>query len=163
MRWLGIALAAVFALSAAPAMAVDASLSPEANAKYLADYAQKRGVIVRPSGLEYRIIQNGFGRRPSARDTVTVYYKGSLINGTVFDSTEPGLPATFPISGLIQGWKEALGLMREGDHWEIVIPGRLGYGSRGAGDAIPPDQTLVFDMELVSMTPAPPERHDDDQ
>ncbi|HEX4534487.1 MAG TPA: FKBP-type peptidyl-prolyl cis-trans isomerase, partial [Rhizomicrobium sp.] len=109
-----------------------------------------------PSGLQYRIVQSGYGKQPKATDTVMVYYKGMLINGKVFDATEPGLPATFPVNHLIPGWTEALQLMREGDHWELTIPASLAYGARGAGGAVPPNQTLVFDMTLVSVKPPPP-------
>ncbi len=81
-------------------------------------------------------------------------YKGWLINGKVFDQTQPGQTATFPAGRLIPGWVEALSLMKEGDEWELTIPPELGYGSAGAGDAIPPDQTLVFDMHLIAVKPA---------
>jgi FKBP-type peptidyl-prolyl cis-trans isomerase FklB len=153
MMRLGILVAAFMAF-AVSAQAADSALSPAANAKYLADYAKKPGVNQRPSGLEYRIIHNGFGMRPGSRDTVTVYYKGSLINGAVFDSTEPGFPAQLKVNQVIPGWTEALENMRVGDHWELVIPANLAYGIRGAGNgAIPPNQALVFDLELVSATP----------
>jgi FKBP-type peptidyl-prolyl cis-trans isomerase len=139
-----------------PAAAADDSLSMEANQAYLAANAKKKGVIVRPDGLQYRIIQNGFGKRPGPTDTVEVYYTGRLINGTIFDGTSPGLPAAFKVNSVIPGWKEALEIMREGDHWQLVIPASIGYGARGAGDGtIPPNQTLVFDLQLVSTTPAP--------
>ncbi len=167
MTRIGILLAAVLLLAAGPAAAADPALSPAANAAYLAANAHKPGVHVATSGLQYRIIKNGFGRRPGPRDSVTVYYSGKLITGKVFDSTEPGLPANFVVNQLIPGWTEALQVMREGDRWELVIPANLAYGERGAGNgAIPPGQVLIFDMELVSMTPAPPKRpgeDDDDQ
>jgi FKBP-type peptidyl-prolyl cis-trans isomerase len=86
---------------------------------------------------------------------VEVFYTGNLINGKVFDGTSPGLPANFKVNEVIPGWTEALQLMREGDHWQLVIPANLGYGARGAGTMIPPDQVLVFDMTLVSTIPAP--------
>jgi len=135
--------------------AADPRLSQEANAAFLAANAKKPGVIIRPDGLQFKIIQNGFGKRPQITDSVEVYYTGALINGRVFDGTSPGLPASFKVNQVIPGWTEALQLMREGDHWQLVIPSPLGYGARGAGDAIPPDQVLVFDMTLVSTTPAP--------
>lgn len=139
-----------------PAWAVDDALSLAANQKYLADNARRKGVIVRPSGLQFRIIQNGYGKRPTSTDTVTVYYTGTLINHVVFDGTSPGLPASFKVNQVIPGWIEALTLMREGDHWLVTIPANLGYGSRGMGDgAIPPDQTLVFDLKLIKTEPAP--------
>lgn len=133
----------------------DPALSLDANAAFLAANAKKPGVLVRPDGLQIRIIQNGFGKRPQATDTVEVYYTGSLITGTIFDGTSPGLPASFKVNQVVPGWTEALQLMREGDHWQLVIPAQLAYGARGAGSAIPPNQVLVFDMTLVSTTPAP--------
>ena len=129
----------------------DPALSPQANATFLAENARKPGVIRRPSGIQYKIIRNGFGKHPAPADTVEVYYTGALINGEVFDGTSPGLPASFNVttSGLVQGWVEALQLMREGDHWQIWIPASLGYGSRGRG-AVPANQTMVFDLRLLS-------------
>jgi FKBP-type peptidyl-prolyl cis-trans isomerase len=147
------------------AHAAVSSLSIEANAQFLADNAKKPGVIVRPSGLQYKMLHNGFGKRPGPNDVVTVYYTGSLINGTVFDGTEPGLPAQFKATQLIVGWTEALQQMREGDHWQIVIPAQLAYGARGAGGGtIPPNQTLVFDLTLVTVTtPKEAPKKDDDE
>jgi FKBP-type peptidyl-prolyl cis-trans isomerase len=154
-----------------PARAADDALSLAANQAYLAANAKKHGVIVRPSGLQFRIIQNGFGKRPGPTDTVTVYYTGQMINGTVFDGTSPGLPASMKVGDLIPGWSEALQIMREGDHWQLVIPAPLGYGNRGSPDgSIPPGQTLIFDLRLVATTPPPkkgepgyrPDPHDKD-
>ena len=147
------AVLAVFVISSA--QAADPSLSPEANQAFLAANAKKAGVNVRPSGLQYRIISNGFGKTPGPQDSVDVYYTGSLINGKVFDKTDPPTPAHFVLTQLIPGWTEALTIMREGDHWQLVIPTNLGYGPRGAGGVIPPNQTLIFDMELLKVTPAP--------
>jgi FKBP-type peptidyl-prolyl cis-trans isomerase FklB len=131
-------------------------LSPQANAAFLAANAQKPGVLTTSDGLQYKIIHNGFGKSPTPFDKVQVYYTGALINGTVFDATEPNLPATFTVNELITGWTEALERMREGDHWQVVIPANLAYGARGAGNgAIPPDQVLVFDLELVKVLPPP--------
>ncbi len=139
-----------------PAAAVDDALSIEANLKYLEENKAKKGVITRPSGLQFRIIQNGYGKRPTAADSVTVYYTGTLINKIIFDGTSPGLPATMRLQSVIPGWIEALQLMREGDRWLLTIPPNLGYGVRGAGDgAIPPNQVLLFDIRLVKVTPAP--------
>jgi FKBP-type peptidyl-prolyl cis-trans isomerase len=139
-----------------PAGAADDALSLEANQAFVTANAHKPGVNVRPSGLQFRIIQNGFGKRPNPTDTVQVYYTGKLINGTVFDGTSPGLPASFEVNKVIPGWTEALEIMREGDHWELVVPANLGYGNRGVGDgSIPPNQTLVFDLRLLTTTPAP--------
>ena len=138
------------------ALAADDALSIENNEKYLADNAKRKGVIVRPSGLQFHIIQNGYGKRPQSTDSVKVYYTGRLINGVIFDGTSPGLPATFKLNSVIPGWIEALQLMREGDHWQLVVPPNLGYGVRGQGDGlIPPNQDLVFDLKLLATTPAP--------
>ena len=156
MKRFSILLAMAIAWSSGAAYAADTALSLDANAAYLADYAKKPRVIKRPDGLMFRIIQNGYGERPQPTDTVLVYYTGSLINGEVFDGTSPGLPTSFAVNGVIPGWTEALELMREGDHWQIVIPAALGYGSRGQADAnIPPDQTLIFDVKLLKTKPAP--------
>jgi FKBP-type peptidyl-prolyl cis-trans isomerase len=129
-------------------------LSAKSNDKYLTDFAAKPGTIKTQDGLEYRVIKAGTGKAPqSGADMVTVRYKGMLINGKVFDDNH-GNPATFPAGALIPGWIEALSLMKEGDHWELAIPSGLGYGPQGAGSDIPPDQTLVFDMTLIKVTPA---------
>lgn len=155
-------LVAVLALGVGSAHAADSALSAQANADFLSANAGKPGVVVRPSGLQYKILRSGYGKRPGPFDSVTVNYTGTLINGTVFDATEEGLPATFVVNQLIPGWTEALELMREGDHWQLVIPANLAYGSRGApGGVVPPNQTLVFDLELVKVTPAPPPKSDD--
>jgi peptidylprolyl isomerase/FKBP-type peptidyl-prolyl cis-trans isomerase FklB len=136
-------------------MAADPALSEAANAAFLANNLKQQGVLHRPSGLQYKILQNGFGGHPGGADTVEVYYTGKLINGKVFDGTSPGLPASLKLNSVIPGWIEALQLMREGDHWLLTIPPNLGYGSRSMGDgAIPPNQVLVFDIKLVSTTPA---------
>ena len=147
---------------ALPAFAADDALSLAANQAFLAANAKKPGVIVRPDGLQFKILQNGYGKRPTVTDTVQVYYTGVLINGTLFDGTSPGLPATFLVNKVIPGWIEALTLMREGDHWQLVIPANLAYGERGAaGGSVPPSQTLVFDLRLIS-TKAAPKRGDPD-
>ncbi|HEX4079992.1 MAG TPA: FKBP-type peptidyl-prolyl cis-trans isomerase [Rhizomicrobium sp.] len=164
MSRFGAVAAAIMALVlVSSAHAADNSLSLEANQAFLAANLKKPGVIERPSGLQYRIIRNGFGKTPGGSDSVDVYYTGSLINGTVFDKTEPGLPANFVVNKLIPGWTEALEIMREGDHWQLVIPANLAYGARGEGGVIPPNQTLVFDLELVKVTPAPKDQKDEDQ
>jgi FKBP-type peptidyl-prolyl cis-trans isomerase len=151
-----LALALAVCASGARVLAADDALSIDANLKYLEDNKAKKGVIVRPSGLQFRILQNGYGKRPQSTDTVKVYYTGRLINGVVFDGTSPGLPASLKLNSVIQGWVEALQLMREGDRWQLVIPSNLGYGARNMGDgAIPPYQTLVFDIKLIETTPAP--------
>jgi FKBP-type peptidyl-prolyl cis-trans isomerase len=160
------ALVAFLSFATAEVKAADPALSADANAAYLAANSHQPGVVVRPSGLQYNVLKNGFGKRPLPTDTVTVNYTGMLINGKVFDGTEPLTPAQFTVNKLIPGWTEALGLMREGDKWHLVIPADLAYGARGAGDgAIPPNQVLIFDMELLSTTPArkgPPGSDPDD-
>ncbi|HEY5337088.1 MAG TPA: FKBP-type peptidyl-prolyl cis-trans isomerase [Rhizomicrobium sp.] len=134
-------------------------LSTTSNTKFLADNKAKDGVKTTADGLQYRIIKSGSGKRvTSGADKVTVTYKGWTIDGHVFDQTQPGATATFPAGGLIPGWVEALRMMKEGDEWELVIPSSLGYGESGAGADIGPNQTLVFDMTLVSVAPdAPPQ------
>ncbi len=142
--------------AAAPAAPVSDALSIANNQKFLADYAKQPHIVIRPSGLMFRIIQNGYGKRPQPTNSVKVYYTGKLINGVVFDGTSPGLPATMKLNNVIQGWIEALLLMREGDHWQLVIPPNLGYGARSMGDGlIPPYQDLIFDLKLIDTTPAP--------
>src|ERR1700761_1912057 len=137
----------------APAAQYD--LSAASNQKFLTDYAAKPGAFKTPDGLQYRVLKAGTGKSPqSADDMVTVKYKGWLINGKVFDQTKGDATAEFPAGQLIPGWVEALSLMKEGDHWQLVVPSDLGYGPDGAGDDIPPNQTLVFDMTLMKVTPA---------
>ena len=137
----------------APAAKYD--LSTAANQKFLADNAARSGVFKTQDGLQYRVMKAGKGKSPqSGDDTVTVTYKGWLINGKVFDQTKPGQTADFPAGQLIPGWVEALSLMKEGDSWQLVVPSELGYGAEGAGNDIPPNQTLVFDMTLLKVTPA---------
>ncbi len=118
-----------------------------AGAAFLAENAKKPGVTVTSSGLQYKVVKDGTGRTPTATDTVTVNYRGTLVDGTEFDSSyKRGEPATFPVNGVIAGWTEALQLMKEGSQWQLVIPANLAYGERGplAG------QTLIFDVELIS-------------
>ncbi|HKU64409.1 MAG TPA: FKBP-type peptidyl-prolyl cis-trans isomerase [Rhizomicrobium sp.] len=130
--------------------------SAEANQRYLADYAARPGVTKLPDGLMYRALKSGTGPQVQKNsDVVTVYYKGALITGKVFDQTKPEEPAQFQTGGLIPGWVEVLKLMKTGDTWEIVIPADLGYGADGAGDSIPPNQTLVFTMTLAKVEYAP--------
>jgi FKBP-type peptidyl-prolyl cis-trans isomerase FklB len=120
--------------------------------KFLAENAKKEGVKTLPSGLQYKVITPGTGKSPKATDTVTTHYRGMLIDGTEFDSSyKRGEPATFPVSGVIPGWTEALQLMKEGGKWEIFLPPKLAYGERGAGRDIGPNATLIFDVELISV------------
>ncbi len=120
---------------------------------------KKPGVKVLPNGLQYKVVKEGTGKTPKATDTVTVNYKGTLIDGTEFDSSyKRGQPATFPVKGVIPGFSEALQLMKEGSTWELYIPSNLAYGERGAGGAIGPDAALIFEVELISVNkPAPAE------
>jgi hypothetical protein len=141
------------------AHAADQALSADANAKFLLVNSKEKGVVTRPSGLRYRIVQNGSGKHPSLNDAVEVYYTGKLISGEIFDGTEEGFPRRFEVKGLINGWKEALQIMREGDHWELVIPASLAYGAAGSRDgSVPPNQTLVFDLQLLSVAAKSPEQ-----
>jgi FKBP-type peptidyl-prolyl cis-trans isomerase FklB len=119
---------------------------------FLAANKAKEGVVTLPSGLQYKILTAGTGPKPTASDTVVCNYKGTLINGTEFDSSyKRGQPATFPVGGVIKGWTEVLQLMPVGSKWQVVIPSNLAYGERGAGGVIGPDSTLVFEIELVSI------------
>lgn len=123
----------------------------EAN-DFLAKNAKEDGVVVTATGLQYKIIEEGTGKSPTAQDKVVAHYTGKLLDGTVFDSShERGEPATFPVSGVIKGWQEALPLMKEGAKWQLVIPANLAYGDRGIGNVIGPNETLMFDIELVSI------------
>ncbi len=132
-------------------------LTPQSNQKYLADNGAQKGVVTTASGLQYRVTTSGNGKRvTSPTDVVTVTYKGWTIDGHVFDQTQPGRTASFPAGRLIPGWVEALKLMREGDEWQLVIPSGLAYGADGAGADIGPNQTLVFNMKLISVAPPGP-------
>ena len=120
--------------------------------KFLAENAKKEGVKMLPSGLQYKEITPGKGKSPKATDNVTTNYRGTLIDGTEFDSSyKRGQPATFPVSGVIPGWTEALQLMREGGKWQLFVPSNLAYGERGAGREIGPNATLIFEVELISV------------
>ncbi|WP_347159111.1 FKBP-type peptidyl-prolyl cis-trans isomerase [Pontibacter chitinilyticus] len=124
----------------------------QAGESFLAANKSKEGVKTLPSGLQYQVLQEGNGKSPSSSDSVTTHYRGTLIDGTVFDSSyERGEPATFPVNGVIAGWTEALQLMKEGAKWRLFIPSELAYGTQGAGDAIEPNATLIFDVELISV------------
>lgn len=119
---------------------------------FMTQNAKKDGVKTLPSGLQYKVIQEGSGEMPKADDTVTVNYRGSFMDGTEFDSSyKRGQPASFKVNGVIKGWTEALQLMKEGSKWELFLPSDLAYGERGAGQAIPPNSTLIFEVELISI------------
>lgn len=120
--------------------------------QYLKDNAQKEGVVTLKSGLQYKVLREGNGRKPKATDSVRCHYEGMLIDGTLFDSSiQRGEPATFPLNGVIAGWTEGLQLMQEGAKYRFFIPYHLGYGERGAGSSIPPFAALVFDVELLEV------------
>lgn len=124
----------------------------EAGEKFLAENKTKEGVVVLPSGLQYKILTAGNGPKPKASDTVKCHYEGHLINGQVFDSSiRRGEPAEFPVSGVIAGWVEALQLMPVGSKWQLYIPSGLAYGAHGAGQSIGPNETLIFDVELLAI------------
>jgi FKBP-type peptidyl-prolyl cis-trans isomerase FklB len=123
---------------------------------FLAANKAKEGVVTLPSGLQYKIITAGTGPKPTAADTVVSNYRGTLVDGKEFDSSyKRGKPETFPVSGVIKGWTEALQLMPVGSKWQLVIPSNLAYGERGAGADIGPDSTLVFEVELISIQEKP--------
>jgi FKBP-type peptidyl-prolyl cis-trans isomerase FklB len=121
---------------------------------FLAKNKKKEGVVTLPSGLQYKILNKGSGKSPKATDSVTVNYRGTLIDGTEFDSSyKRNQPATFPVNGVIPGWTEALQLMKEGAKWQLFIPANLAYGERGAGGTIGPNAMLIFEVELISVNP----------
>jgi len=119
---------------------------------FLVANAAKQGVVKLPSGLQYKVIIPGGGASPKATDTVTVHYRGTLIDGTEFDSSyKRNEPTSFPVGGVIKGWTEALQLMKVGAKWELYIPAELAYGDRGAGGLIPPGAALIFEVELLGI------------
>jgi FKBP-type peptidyl-prolyl cis-trans isomerase len=132
--------------------AVKSKDNKEKGIAYRAEYKKKEGVIELADGLQYRIIKEGAGNTPKETDTVSVYYKGTLIDGTVFDATTEGEPVSFPLNNLIKGWTEGIQLMKAGSKYEFVIPSDLGYGDREVGP-IPAGSTLVFEVELLSIKP----------
>jgi len=124
----------------------------DAGKEFLADNKKKKGVKTLKSGLQYKVIFNGDGKKPKASSSVVAHYEGRLINGKVFDSSiKRGSPATFPVNGVIKGWQEALQLMPEGSKWQVYIPSELAYGENGASGAIGPNETLIFDIELLKI------------
>lgn len=136
-------------------MAVKARAEGEA---FLAANKAKEGVVTLPSGLQYKVLTEGTGASPTDQDRVKVHYRGTLVDGTEFDSSySRNQPAEFPVTGVIKGWTEALRLMREGAKWQLFIPSDLAYGERGGGNKIPPNATLLFEVELleVKAKPAP--------
>ena len=120
--------------------------------KYLAENAKKEGVVTLPSGLQYQVLREGNGKKPTAKDSVKCHYEGFLIDGTVFDSSvQRGEPAVFGLQQVIAGWTEGLQLMQEGAKYRFFIPYRLAYGEGGAGGMIPPYAALIFDVELIEV------------
>lgn len=133
-------------------MQSSASKTPMTGEAFLEANKKKPGVVTLPDGLQYKVIKEGKGAKPSATDTVTVNYEGKLIDGTEFDSSyKRGEPASFPVNGVIPGWVEALQLMNEGSSWELFIPAKLAYGEQGAPPSIGPNQVLVFKVELLKI------------
>jgi FKBP-type peptidyl-prolyl cis-trans isomerase FklB len=119
---------------------------------FLAENAKKPGIVALPDGLQYKVLTAGTGKKPVATDTVLCNYKGTFIDGTEFDGSEKaGKPVPFPVSGVIPGFKEVLQLMPIGSKWQVFIPSNLAYGERGAGGAIAPNSTLIFDLEVVGI------------
>ncbi|MDJ0956224.1 MAG: FKBP-type peptidyl-prolyl cis-trans isomerase [Arenicellales bacterium] len=126
-----------------------AAKNKEAGDQFLSMNGQKEGVIQTDSGLQYEIIEEGTGEKPALTDTVVVHYRGTLIDGTEFDSSyRRNTPATFQVNGVIQGWQEGLQLMPAGSKWKLYVPSHLAYGEQGAGGSIGPNETLIFEVEL---------------
>ena len=124
----------------------------EKGKSFLAENAKKEGVVTLASGLQYEVLTEGNGKKPSATDKVKCHYEGTLIDGTLFDSSiKRGEPAVFGVNQVIRGWVEALQLMNEGSKWRLYIPSELAYGAQGAGEMIPPHSTLIFDVELIEV------------
>jgi FKBP-type peptidyl-prolyl cis-trans isomerase FklB len=128
------------------------SAASDDGAAFLAANAKKEGVITTASGLEYKIIKSGTGESPKPDDKVKVHYHGTLIDGTVFDSSvQRGEPIVFPVGAVIPGWVEALQLMKVGDKWQLFIPAKLAYGDRSPSPAIPANSVLIFEVELLGI------------
>ena len=130
----------------------DVQLAVEAGETFRNQYAEQDGVMRTDSGMLYRILDEGAGNKPAASDTVVVHYRGTLTNGAEFDSSiKRNQPATFGLNSIIPGWQEILQLMPEGSRWEVVIPPALAYGSAGAGGRVGPEETLIFEIELIEI------------
>ena len=151
-----VSLAACQGKTPAPAPVADQSVPSNA---FMATNAKAAGVVVLPSGLQYKIVRSGpaTGMKPQLTDEVKVHYEGKLITGKVFDSSyDRGQPAAMPLKGLVAGWREALQLMRPGDEWILYVPAKLGYGDEGAGGGeIPGGAALIFRIELIDVLPGP--------
>ena len=136
------------------ALALSTSVLADANSDYLAANAKKPGVVSAANGLQYKVLKSGKGVKPKKSDCVSVFYKGTFIDGRVFDQSH-GTPISFPVGGVIAGWTEALQMMRPGDKWELTIPSHLAYGEMGTPDGtIPPNTPLVFEVELLKVAPS---------
>lgn len=133
-------------------METNMSSQAAAGEAFLAANAKKEGVKTTASGLQYKVLKSGTGESPKLTDTVKVHYQGTLIDGTIFDSSiQRGQPISFPVSGVIPGWIEALQLMKVGDKWQLFIPANLAYGENSPTPAIPPNSVLIFDVELLGI------------
>ena len=131
-----------------------AQVGREKGEAFLAENGKKEGVKTLPSGLQYRVLKEGDGKHPKKNDQVVVHYKGTLIDGTEFDSSyKRGEPAKFGVTQVIKGWTEALQLMKEGSKWTLYIPWQLAYGEKGSGKLIGPKETLIFEVELIAVMP----------
>lgn len=136
----------------AKARAVASETNKKDGQAFLAENRKKEGVVTLPSGVQYRIIKAGEGKKPSDEDSVECHYRGTLISGTEFDSSYPkGHPATFKVNGVIPGWREALKLMPVGAKWQVFVPSQLAYGERGTGAFIGPNATLIFEVDLIAI------------
>ena len=145
-------LAAMYQKQKQTEMAEKAEAKQQESDAFLTKHAKEDGVKVTASGLQYKVLESGSGATPKETDQVIAHYKGTLLDGTVFDSSyERNEPASFPVAGVIRGWQEALQMMKEGDKWQVVIPSELAYGQRGMGKQIGPNETLIFDIELLSI------------
>ena len=135
-------------------MAETAKSNAAKAAEFLKANGQKKGVVTLPSGLQYEVLKEGAGPRPAPTDTVSTHYRGTHLDGSEFDGTDPGgEPATFPLRGVVPGWQEALPLMKVGSKWKLFIPPELGYGAEGSPPVIEPNEVLVFELELVRIAP----------
>ncbi len=153
MKILLAALASATALLLATP-AAHAQGGREKGEAFLAENGKKEGVKTLPSGLQYRVLKQGDGKQPRKSDQVVVHYRGTLIDGTEFDSSHKrGEPAKFGVGGVIKGWTEALQLMKEGSKWILYIPSYLAYGQSGSGKLIGPNETLIFEVELIAVMP----------
>ena len=138
-----------------------ADTNKKAGEAFLEKNKSADGVTVLDSGIQYKVLKAGTGKSPTATDTVTVNYRGTLIDGTVFDSSyDRGEPVSFGLSGVIKGWQEVIPLMKEGAKWQVFIPSDLAYGPRAVGQTIGPNSTLIFEIELLSMASANHDGHD---